>query len=58
MGSYNLDPLNSKASFTLAPKPADTPFWWKSLTPPPLNLDPVYLIRMDAFIVLFKDVCY
>jgi hypothetical protein len=58
MGSYNPDPLNSKASATLAPKPADPPFWWKSLTLPPLNLDPVYLIQIVAFIVLFRDVCY
>jgi hypothetical protein len=31
-----------KDSTTLAPKLADPPFQWKSLTPPPLNLDPVY----------------
>jgi hypothetical protein len=24
---------------------------------PPLNLDPVYLIRIDSYFVLFKDVC-
>jgi hypothetical protein len=31
-----------KDSTILAPKLADQPFWWKSLTPPPLNLDTVY----------------
>jgi hypothetical protein len=31
-----------KDSAILAPKLADPPFWWKSLTPPPLNLDPVH----------------
>ncbi len=53
---YNPDPLHSKTA----------PFWCQNwliplsggkATPPPLNLDPVYLIRIDSYFVLFKDVC-
>jgi hypothetical protein len=40
----------------LVPKLADPLFWWKSDSTP-LNLDPVYLIQIDSYFVLFKDVC-
>ncbi len=42
------------------------PFWCQNqlihlsggkATPPPLNLDPVYLIQIDSYFALFKDVC-
>jgi hypothetical protein len=37
----------------LAPKLADPPFWWKSLTPP-LNLDPVYRSRSVHILYYLK----
>jgi hypothetical protein len=46
-----------KDSATLVPKLADPPFWWKSNSTP-LNLDPVYLNRINPYVVLFKDVYY
>jgi hypothetical protein len=46
-----------KDSTILAPKLANPPFWWKSNSTP-LNLDPVYLIRINSYFVLFKDVCW
>jgi hypothetical protein len=57
-----VDPVNGfiepgsapfKDSDILAPKLADLPFWGKA-TPPPLNLDPVYLIWINSYFVLFK----
>jgi hypothetical protein len=37
-----LDSNPFKDSTILVPKLADPPFWWKSFTPPPLNLDQVF----------------
>ncbi len=56
MRSYNSDPLHSKT----------TPFWHQTklihlsggkAALPPLNLDLVYLIWIDLYFVLFKNVC-
>ncbi len=41
----------------LAPKLADPPSWWKSNSTPPLNLALVYLIQIESYFVLYKDVC-
>jgi hypothetical protein len=46
-----------KDSAILAPKLADTPFWWKNNSTPSKS-GSGYLIRIDSYVVLFKDVCY
>ncbi len=43
-----------KDSAILATKLDDPPFWWKSLTPPPLNLDPVYGSRSMHILYYLK----
>ncbi len=43
-----------KDNATLAPKLADPPSWWKSLTPPPLNLDPVYQSGLTHILYYLK----
>ncbi len=43
-----------KDSTILVPKLADPPFWWKSLTPPPLNLDPIYQSRLMHIVYYLK----
>jgi hypothetical protein len=46
-----------KDSATLAPKLADPPFWWKSNSTPSKS-GSAYLIRIDSYVVLFRDVYY
>ncbi len=58
IGFIQLRSTHFKDSATLVPKLSDPPLWWGSLTQPPLNLDLVYLICIDTYFVLFKDVCY
>ncbi len=56
LGSYNPDPLHSRTA----------PFWHQNqlihlsgrkAIPPPLNVDLVYLIQINSYFVLIKDVC-
>jgi hypothetical protein len=47
-----------KDSAILAPKLADPPFWWKSLDSTPSKSGSSLPIQIDAYFVLFKDVCY
>jgi hypothetical protein len=41
----------------LVTKLADQLFWWKSNSTP-LNMDPIFLIWINSYVVLFKDVYY